>query len=227
MPRSRSLTTAHIATAALQVIDRDGLATLSMRTVATELGAGTMSLYRYVKDREALERVVVDQVLATVETKPNHRAPWDEQITDLAERIRDAVGVHAPIVPLLMLHRHDSREVKRCAEALLRALTDGGFSGKQRVIALRTLVSYINGALQAQHLGPLDGAATDAMANSMRDEYPLLSSTADVARRLGRDEEFRGGITIILKGVVHGLHANDDPGSGDKRSATRTRLDAG
>jgi AcrR family transcriptional regulator len=201
MPRPRSLTPADITAVALQVIDRDGLAALSMRTVATELGAGTMSLYRYVKDREALERMVVDQVLATVETDLAPRTPWNRQITQLAERMRNAVGAHPSIVPLLMLHRHASREVKRCAEAFLRALTEGGFAGEQGVIALRTLVSYLNGALQAQHLGPLDGAGTEAMAELSVDEYPLLSATASAARRLGPDKEFLGGIAIVLQGL--------------------------
>ncbi len=201
MPRPRSLTPADIAAAALQVTDRDGLAALSMRTVAAELGAGTMSLYRYVRDREALERLVVDQVLATVDTELAPRTSWNQQITELAERMRNAVGAHPSIVPLLMLHRHASQEVKRCAEAFLRALTEGGFAGEQRVIALRTLVSYLNGALQAQHLGPLDGPGTNAMAELPRNEYPLLSATARVAKRLGPDKEFRSGIAIVLHGL--------------------------
>lgn len=202
MPRPRSLTSNDIAAAALQVIDRDGLAALSMRTTATELGVGAMSLYRYVKDREALERLVVDQVMATVNTKSTPRAAWDQEITRLAERIRRAVGKHPSIVPLLMLHRHASQGVKRCAEALLQALTEGGFTGQQRVIALRTLVSYLSGALQAQHLGSLDGPSTDAMAELPPDEYPLLAATARVARRIGPDAEFRGGLAIVLQGLA-------------------------
>jgi hypothetical protein len=91
MPRPRSFTPADIAVAVLQVIDRDGLVALFMRTVAMELGAGTMSLYRYVEDRKALERLVVDQVLATVDTESAPRTSWDRQITHLAERMRNAV----------------------------------------------------------------------------------------------------------------------------------------
>ncbi|HTJ95285.1 MAG TPA: TetR/AcrR family transcriptional regulator [Pararobbsia sp.] len=201
MPRPRSLTPADIAAAAIEVIDRDGLTALSMRTVAAELGTGTMSLYRYVKDREALERLVVDQVLATVEINAASRSSWSQQITHIAERMRNAINAHPSIVPLLMLHRHASQEVKRCAEAFLKALTQGGFEGEQRVIALRTLVSYLNGAFQAQYLSPLDGPATDELAELPADTYPLLSATARVARRLGPDKEFRSGIAIVLQGL--------------------------
>ncbi len=201
MPRPRSLTLASIATAGLAVIDRDGLAALSMRTVAGELGMGTMSLYRYVADREELERLVVDLVLGTVDTALPARALWMNRVIILAERIRDAVGAHPAIVPLLMAHRHSSPGVMRCAEAFLAALTAGGFVGKQRVIALRTLVSYVNGALQAQHLGPLGGTGTVAMTKLPESEYPLLAETARVARRVAPDEEFRGGLGAVLRGL--------------------------
>jgi AcrR family transcriptional regulator len=202
MPRSRSLTHSDLAAAALRVIDRDGLSALSMRTVAAELGVGAMSLYRYIEDREAMERLVVDEVLASVKTEPGLSISWDRRIAQLAARIRDAVGAHPSIVPLLMLHRHDSQAVKRCAETFLHILTDGGFKGTQRVIALRTLVSYLSGALQAQYLAPLGGLGTGAMVDAPRSEYPLLSATARVARQVRPDEEFRRGIDILLCGLA-------------------------
>jgi len=164
-----------------------------------------MSLYRYVQDREELERLVVDVVIGTVDAAPPARASWRKQVTILAGRIRDAVGAHPGIVPLLMAHRHSSQSVMRCAEAFLSALTDGGFTGKQRVIALRTLVSYIIGALQAQHLGPLAGTGTVALAALPDSQYPFLSETARQARYIAPDEEFRRGLAIMLLGLTRVL----------------------
>lgn len=68
MPRPRSLTTADLATAALAVLDREGLPALTMRAVAKELGMATMALYRYVRDRDELEVLVADQVFAAIDT---------------------------------------------------------------------------------------------------------------------------------------------------------------
>ena len=70
MPRPRSLTPDQLASAALAVLDREGLAGLSMRAVAKELGMSTMALYRYVDDREELEGLVVERVLSAVDTTP-------------------------------------------------------------------------------------------------------------------------------------------------------------
>jgi AcrR family transcriptional regulator len=204
MPRPRSLTTNRIAAAALAVIDRDGLAALSMRGVAAELGMGTMSLYRYVTDREQLEELVVDLVLSTVDVTRPERAPWPRQVAILVERVRNAVSAHPDVVPLTVTHRHTSRSLQRWAESVLTVLTEAGFTGLHRVIALRTLLSYVIGAIQLEHVGALSGPATAAMANLPPNEFPLLSQTARNAHPISSDEEFRRGLTILLRGLLRG-----------------------
>ncbi len=202
MARPKSLTHDAIAAAALAVCDRDGLAALSMRAVAAELGVATMSLYRYVADRGELERRIVDRVLGAVDLSVPAVAPWHERVARLADRIRDAVGAHPETVPLLMTHRHASRGLMRCAEAMLEALDEGGFAGARRVVALRAIVSYVNGALQAQHVAPLAGAGTDALAALSTGEFPLLAETARHARAVTAEAEFRGGLEALLRGLA-------------------------
>ncbi|MET8382689.1 TetR/AcrR family transcriptional regulator [Streptosporangium canum] len=51
-----------IVRTAIELADRDGVAAVSMRRVATELGVGVMSLYRYVASREELNDLMVDTV---------------------------------------------------------------------------------------------------------------------------------------------------------------------
>jgi len=201
MPRPRSLTHAAIASAALAVIDRDGLAVLSMRAVAAELGRGTMSLYRYVDDREQVEGLVVDLVLNSVDTGPPPDAAWYERLELLAGRLRDAVGAHPAIVPLMLTHRHSSEGSRRWGEALLGALTDAGFAGQRRVIAFRAVLSHVLGALQVEHLGPLLGEGTRVLAELPDGSYPLLAETARAARGVPPQREFRAGLRILLRGL--------------------------
>lgn len=56
MPPSRRprLTMSAIVQAAIELADDDGIAALSMRRLADRLGAGTMSLYRHVADKDQL-----------------------------------------------------------------------------------------------------------------------------------------------------------------------------
>ncbi|MFJ9345329.1 hypothetical protein [Streptomyces sp. NPDC101237] len=82
----------------------------------------TTGLYRYVRDREELERLVVELVLGAVDTgAPDPAAGWRERITVMVRRMRDAVGahpavVHPALVPLTIAHRHHSPGVLRWSE---------------------------------------------------------------------------------------------------------------
>ena len=198
MPRPRSLTTERLATATLAVIDRDGLEALTMRAVAKELGMATMSLYRYVTDKDELEVLVVDHVLSGVDlTVPP--GEWHARITGLLARVRAAVTAHPATVPLLLRHRHSVPSSLVQIEAMLAILTDAGFTGERRVVAQRTIIAYLFGALQNEHFGPLSGAGTAAMAN--QHQFPLLAETAGMARKMAGDVEFHKGLEIVLRGL--------------------------
>lgn len=199
MPRPRSLTTERLATATLAVVDRDGLDALTMRAVAKELGMATMSLYRYVTDKDELEVLVVDHVLAGVDLAVPP-GDWRDRVTELLSRVRAAVVAHPATVPLLLRHRHSVPASLVQIEAMLAILADAGFTGERRVIAQRTIVAYLFGMLQNEHYGPLAGAGTTAMASQQ--QFPLLAETAAVAKEVSGDEEFHKGLTVVLRGLI-------------------------
>ncbi|MFE9446760.1 TetR/AcrR family transcriptional regulator [Streptomyces sp. NPDC006739] len=202
MPRPRSLTPDQLASTALTVLDREGVAGLSMRAVAKELRMSTMGLYRYVADRDELELLVVDAVLGTVDTQPPPAgASWEERVEALVRRLRDTVGAHPDVVPLTVTHRHRSRGVLRWSEAVLTVLAETGFDGARRVIALRALLSYVIGAIQLEHLGPLAGEGTVAISALPPVEFPRLAETAHHAQDVGTDQEFFGGLTALMRGL--------------------------
>jgi AcrR family transcriptional regulator len=201
MPRKRSLTNDQLASAAIAVIDRDGLAGLTMRAVARHLGMSTMALYRYVADREELEEHVVELVLSAVDTMPPAAdLPWRERVEIMVGRMRDTVGAHAAIVPLTLTHRHRSPSVLRWSETVLGILTEAGVEGEQRVVALRGLLAYVIGAIQLEHLGPLQGEGTVAIAEQAA--FPYMAETAKYAAGVDADREFRGGLAILLNGLT-------------------------
>ncbi|MBU8829635.1 TetR/AcrR family transcriptional regulator [Mycolicibacterium goodii] len=201
MPRQRSLSRHQIAAAALEVVDVDGLAALSMRTVARRLGTGTMSLYRYVADRDELEAMVVDLVLETVDLALPDRSAR-HRLFVLAERVRHATAQHPAVVPLVLAHRHHAPASLRWGETVLGVLAEAGHTGKRRVYAFRALLAYVFGALEVEHYSALSGPGTQALAELPADEFPHLSETASVARRITADDEFRRGLEIVLRGLA-------------------------
>lgn len=201
MPRPRSLSLPQVAEAALAVLDREGAGGMSMRAVATELHLSTMGLYRYVADRDELERLVVDHVLADLDLTMPAQQPWRERLAWLVHRGRAAVMRHPAAIALLLAHRQDSLHSLRWGEAMLGVLADAGFEDLERAVAFRALLSYLFGALQVQSHGPLAGAGTKVLADLPLDRFPHLALTARAARSLGPDEEFRAGLEILLRGL--------------------------
>ena len=59
--RARGLSRQQIVRAALQIADREGLDALTMRRVAQRLGAGTMSLYWHVRNKDELIELMRDE----------------------------------------------------------------------------------------------------------------------------------------------------------------------
>ncbi|WP_280494799.1 TetR/AcrR family transcriptional regulator [Nocardia farcinica] len=201
MPRPRSLTGADLVRAALAVIDRDGLSALTMRAVAKELGMATMALYRYVPDRDGLERLIVDSLFESVDVCVPADTPWRERVILLLDRLRAAVAAHPETVPLLLAHRQSSPTSLRWMEAMLGVLTEAGFDGAERVIAQRTLVAFLLGFLQNEHYASVRGRGTAVIAELPEADYPHLTATARTALRIAPDEEFRGGAQIVLRGL--------------------------
>ena len=107
----------------------------------------------------------------------------------------------AAVVPLVLTRRHSSDATRRWGEAVLRALADGGFAGQERAIAFRALLSYVLGAVQVEHYGPLSGPGTAALARLSPTDYPFLADTAGHARRIPPDVEFRRGLAALLDGL--------------------------
>ncbi|MGC9961221.1 MAG: TetR/AcrR family transcriptional regulator C-terminal domain-containing protein [Acidimicrobiales bacterium] len=207
MPRPRSLDHDAIAHAALALVDRDGLASLSMRAVAAELGVGTMSLYRYVTGREEVERLIVDSVFFAATIPVSKTANWERDVTELSEAMRGAIAEHPAVIPLLLARFAASAAAWHWLEALLRALSRAGFDAEQRVTAVRTLQAYVIGAVQSEYLNSLAGQSTAALASMPYDDFPLIVETARSAMSVSPDQEFAQGLATVLTGLRVSLRA--------------------
>ena len=78
-----------IADAAIGLAAAGGLAAVSMRAVATELGTTASTLYRYVTSRDELLDLMVDTAMADFTFTPDHTRDWLSQLVRLAGATRD------------------------------------------------------------------------------------------------------------------------------------------
>lgn len=89
------LTLERIAEAGIELARRDGIGAVSMARVAGELGAGTMSLYRYVASKDELLTLMVDDALGAP-TVPDsiRRSGWRAGLEWWARTVRERYRCH-------------------------------------------------------------------------------------------------------------------------------------
>jgi AcrR family transcriptional regulator len=76
-----------IAEAALKIADEEGFEAVTMRRVATELGAGTMTLYHYVRNKRELAALMDDTVMGELLVPEDELADdWREGFAQIARR---------------------------------------------------------------------------------------------------------------------------------------------
>nr|WSX51217.1 hypothetical protein OG409_21140 [Streptomyces sp. NBC_00974] len=63
-------------------------------------------------------------------------------------------------------------------------------------------VPYVIGALQLEHLGPLEGPGTTAIAGLPAQAFPYMTATARDARPVSPEREFDGGLILLLRGLT-------------------------
>ena len=202
-----------VVDAAVVLADRDGVAALSMRKLAQELGVEAMSLYHHVAGKDAILDGIVDVVFAEIEL-PAGDGGWKEAMRGRAVSARAALRRH-PWATVLMESRTTPGPANlRHHDAVLGVLRNAGFSVELAAHAYSLLDAYIYGfALQESSLPfetPEETAevAASLMAGYPADAFPHLTEIAvEHVLQPGYEygDEFRFGLELILDGLERAL----------------------
>jgi len=194
--------------AALAIVDEKGSGALSMRVLAAALGTGPMTLYNHVAGREDLDVLVVDAVLSRARWSRQPDADWRAEVREIALAGWRAVREHPRAIPLILTRRTRSTAALEMAEALLAALARSGCRGRRLLVAFRAVMACIMGFAQGDLAGPLAAAASENAAEVLArvlslppDRFAHLIEIAAAARDSSAEEEFLGGLDLLLAGL--------------------------
>ncbi len=191
---------------AIRLADREGVDGLSMRRLADALGAGAMSLYHYVANKEELLDAMIDIVFDEIEAPPEE-TDWQSAMRREAVSTREVLARHPWAIGLMESRTSPGPANLRHREAVTACLRRAGFSVLMATHANWLLNSYVYGyALQAASL-PFDTA--DELADMTEDvylpqlppdEFPYLNESAAALVAAGYDptEEFLFGLDLVL-----------------------------
>lgn len=143
-----------IVDAAAAILAADGLAGLTMRRVAKELGVEAMSLYNHVSGKRDLLEGVVALKLATLGT-PDPAASWSSRLRALVLSFYQVLARDPWLVMVLTTEQIEPREpaVVGAMETAVRALADAGLSPGQQVSAFRGLLALCFGLVLTHTIG--------------------------------------------------------------------------
>ena len=153
----RGLSLDRIVTATLELMDEQGIGATTMRAVSSRLGVRSMSLYRYVQDRDELFDAVVERIVNELADDPEVQLRpvdgWRPYLAGMAHGVRRYARAHPHAFPLVATRPPAAPWVNpplrslRWVEAMLTGLAREGFSDEQVLFTYRTFNSFLLGYL--------------------------------------------------------------------------------
>ncbi|GIH19701.1 TetR/AcrR family transcriptional regulator [Rugosimonospora africana] len=221
--RRPKFTRDQIASTALAIADAEGFAAVSMRRVASELDAGTMTLYYYVRTKDELIALMDDAIMAEVLIPADEfPAHWYDALTAVASRTWEVLSRH-PWVLHFLQNAPAGPNAMRHFEQSLAALAGTDLDPSSKFTLLAMVDDYVHGnALRAAELRSatasasdpeaIDAAARFGQAQLATGNFPhtqALFGGDDPRNVIGRlvgaesdRDRFANGLAVVLHGAA-------------------------
>lgn len=220
-----------IAAMAMRVADAEGFEAVTMRRIAVELDAGTMSLYHYVRSKDDLVALMDDALMAEALVPPDALpSGWREALAAVARRTRTALLRH-PWAPAALQSSQFGPNAMRHFEQSLAAVAGTGLDGAAKIALLTAVDDYVVGnvmhtsealrraSMAAANPGIVSAMIEFGMTQLRSGEFPQMTALAGGADPLVRpsetpgpamdaeslDEQFEFGLHATLDGLALGM----------------------
>lgn len=214
-PKVPLLSRERIRDAALDLIDRNGLAELSMRKLAAELGVQAPSLYKHYPTKDDVLDDIAAGVVGSIDTSAFETGDdWRGALASWSRSYRSALIAHPNLVPYLAGGPGRRDESLRIANAVHGGLVRAGWPPREATLIGAATRSLILGST----IGSFSRGFTDDV-QVYRDRYPhmgqahLLRGKADEIDNAG----FELALTSFIDGLAVRFEAIDE-----RRSRRRT-----
>ena len=205
-----------IVKAAIGLLDREGLAALSMRRLGDELGAGAASLYWHVGSKDGLLDLVLDEIIGEQQVPDPDPARWQEQIKEVARHQRRVSLRHPYVVRISIGRIPMGPNALQYSERVLAILRAGGLSPRLAVQGYLLLIPTVNGFTVDEtgvedsgppdrdpaHLQEAADMARDYIASLPASLFPNMTGLADEFALADPDERFELLLDIFVDGLA-------------------------
>ncbi|WAZ20650.1 TetR/AcrR family transcriptional regulator [Streptomyces cinnabarinus] len=199
-PRKPLLSTDRIVETARVLVDTEGLAAVSTRRLAAELGVSGPSLYNHFRTKDQILEAVADSVSAQVDLSMfEDGRDWRTALHDWAVSYRAALRDHPNIVPVLARGPGRRPAALRLADAVYGAMVAAGWPPAQAT-SIGALMRYF---IMGSALGSFAGGFVDDVSAYDPADYPHLGQAHLLAERQEKIDEraFETGLAALLDGL--------------------------
>jgi AcrR family transcriptional regulator len=214
------------------VIAQDGVQALTMRRLGVVPGA----LYHHLGNKQQLQDLLLDGVLAEIDFHTNPSLAWAQQLTILAHRLRQVLEAHPGVAAILKTRDPLGPHSLALAEALLAPLQTAGFADRQAGLAFSLLVDYTVGfAVSATPTSSNEQRVRDPAIRAQLhqffrtlppDRFPTLVALGQHVWVDNRDQRFTARLQVLVDGLEHARRSPHRPALG-RRPTTTTRTTRG
>jgi AcrR family transcriptional regulator/DNA-binding transcriptional regulator YhcF (GntR family) len=172
----RALTTERVVDAAITVADAEGVAAVSMRRVAVDLGVATMSLYRHVRDKDDLLLRMMDAVLAASPLPAEPPEGWRARLDLVARTLWSIFRRHPWLAPTMSITRPQATpHALPYTEWVLAGLVAEGLDLGGAFTIHLTLFNYVRGtAVNLESEAEAEAASGLTNEEWMRNQQPAI-----------------------------------------------------
>ena len=212
--RADPISTAQVVAVALQIVRAEGFDAVTMRRVAAALDTGAASLYVHVRNKGALDDLMLGELSARIELPSPDPRHWRQQIESVATQLRDQYLQHPGIAQAAMAVVPTDPNTLRLNEGMLGILLAGGLSPRVAAWAIDAISLHVAAyALErsiAQRRRPEElawladpGAVAEYLEQLPEDDFPLIRRHAGDLTSGDDHERFDFALDLMLSGLPH------------------------
>ena len=210
--KSPLLSQEKICDAALKLINSEGLETLSMRKLATNLDVEAASLYNHIASKNEIFDLLQEHLFKQF-PPISEDLPWQDYVQKFAVSMRDGLLKYPNLVPLFATRPSISASALKQSEKMFGVLLKAGFSESHVVFIYQSLAVFVLGHALAQvgrTPGSMHNESGEGITKIDVSKYPNIMKVYATNYSGNYDEWFNFGLKIIITGLEKVLQNKED-----------------